>query len=61
MSLAVAVEGLGAVLKRGMPLTRYRVRSLRPLYPFDISAARKLLGWEPRIGAKEGLSRTFGN
>jgi nucleoside-diphosphate-sugar epimerase/predicted dehydrogenase len=58
--LAAGVETLGAVLRRGVPLTRYRVRSLPPLYPFDLSAATNELGWKPRVGAIEGLRKTFG-
>jgi predicted dehydrogenase/nucleoside-diphosphate-sugar epimerase len=58
--LARGVELLGKVLKRDVPLTRYRVRSLRPLANFDIGAARNLLGWEPRVGVERGLDLTFG-
>jgi predicted dehydrogenase/nucleoside-diphosphate-sugar epimerase len=60
MALAVGVELLGKVLKREVPLTRYRVRSLRPLSNFDLTAARTRLGWAPRIGLKRGLDITFG-
>ncbi len=60
MLLAAGIELLGKLLGRGMPLTRYRVRSLRPLANFDIGAARAKLGWEPRIGLRAGLDRTFG-
>jgi nucleoside-diphosphate-sugar epimerase len=59
MIAACGIELLGAILKRGVPLSRYRIRSLKPLYPFDISAAVKLLGWKPRTGTREGLQRTF--
>jgi nucleoside-diphosphate-sugar epimerase len=59
MVLAFLVELLGKILKRGVPLSRYRVRSLRPLYPFDLTAAATLLNWRPRVGASEGLKRTF--
>ena len=48
-----------AVLKRSVPLSRYRIRSLKPLYPFDISAAERWLSWRPRVGTREGLQRTF--
>jgi predicted dehydrogenase/nucleoside-diphosphate-sugar epimerase len=60
MGLATGVELLGKVLKRDMPLTRYRVRSLRPLSNFDQTAARTRLGWMPRVGLKQGLDITFG-
>lgn len=60
MCLAIGVELLGKVLKRDVPLTRYRVRSLRPLTNFDTTAARDVLGWTPRIGVRKGLDITFG-
>jgi predicted dehydrogenase/nucleoside-diphosphate-sugar epimerase len=60
LCLAIGVELLGKVLKRDVPLTRYRVRSLRPLTNFDTKAAREILGWTPRIGVKKGLDITFG-
>ncbi|MBX3710754.1 MAG: NAD-dependent epimerase/dehydratase family protein [Lysobacter sp.] len=60
MCLAIGVELLGKALKRDVPLTRYRVRSLRPLANFDTTAAREVLGWTPRIGVKRGLDITFG-
>ena len=60
MMLAFAVELLGKILKRNVPLTRYRVRSLRPLANFDLTAANTKLAWQPRIGLIEGMRRTFG-
>lgn len=60
MCLAIGVELLGKALKRDVPLTRYRVRSLRPLTNFDTSAARDTLGWTPKIGVRKGLDITFG-
>ncbi|MGA2115963.1 MAG: NAD-dependent epimerase/dehydratase family protein [Bryobacteraceae bacterium] len=59
LGLASLVELLGKILKRGVPLSRYRVRSLQPLHPFDLTAAATLLNWRPRVGASEGLKRTF--
>jgi nucleoside-diphosphate-sugar epimerase/predicted dehydrogenase len=56
---AMGVELLGALLKRDVPLSRYRIRSLKPLAPFDISEARDILGWTPSVGIQEGLRRTF--
>ena len=61
MGLAYGVELLGKALKRDVPLTRYRVRSLRPLSNFDLTAARTRLGWEPRVGLARGLDATFGS
>ena len=61
MCLAIGVELLGKLLKRDVPLTRYRVRSLRPLANFDTQAARDVLGWTPRVGVKKGLDITFGD
>lgn len=60
MLMAVGVELLGKVLKRDVPLTRYRVRSLKPLSGFDIGHAREQLGWTPRVGVRRGLDITFG-
>lgn len=60
MLMAVGVEVLGKVLKRDVPLTRYRVRSLKPLTGFDTRAARERLGWAPRVGVAKGLDITFG-
>lgn len=59
-ALGYAVELLGRVLGRELPLSRYRVRSLRPLTNVDASAARQLLGWTPRVGVVRGLVATFG-
>jgi predicted dehydrogenase/nucleoside-diphosphate-sugar epimerase len=60
MGLAWGVELLGGLLKREVPLTRYRVRSLRPLANFDLTAATNELGWKPRVGVERGLQQTFG-
>lgn len=60
MTLAFGVEVLEKILKRPLPLSRYRVRSLRPLWPCDCSAAESRLGWKPRVGTHEGLRRTYG-
>jgi len=60
MFVAHGVELLGKLLRRDVPLTRYRVRSLRPLANFDLTQARTRLGWEPRVGLARGLDETFG-
>jgi nucleoside-diphosphate-sugar epimerase len=59
MTAAIGIEMLGRILKRQVPLSRYRIRSIRPLSNFDQSVAQKQLGWVPRIGVAEGLRRTF--
>lgn len=60
LALAFGVEQLGRILRRDVPLTRYRVHSLRPLANFDSTAARTRLGWTPRVGVRRGLDITFG-
>ena len=55
------VEKLGAVLKKDLPLSRYRIESLRPPYPFNITPAETLLGWKPAIGTRRGLDLTYGS
>lgn len=59
MMASIAIEWLGALMKRSVPLSRYRIRSIRPLCNFDLTAARERLGWTPRVGIEEGLRRTF--
>jgi predicted dehydrogenase/nucleoside-diphosphate-sugar epimerase len=58
---ATGIEMLGKALKRGVPLSRYKIRSLKPLAPFDTTDAVTVLGWKPRVGIQEGLRRTFGD
>src|SRR5690606_27046415 len=60
-ALGGAVELLGRALRRELPLSRYRVRSLRPLANVDAGASRELLGWTPRVGVERGLEITFGD
>ncbi len=55
----VGVELLGKILKRAVPLTPYRVRSITPLWPCDCTAAQTILGWRPRVTIQEGMERTF--
>jgi nucleoside-diphosphate-sugar epimerase len=56
---AWGVELLGKLLKRPVPLTPYRVRSITPLWPCDCTAAHRQLGWQSRYTLQEGLARTF--
>jgi predicted dehydrogenase/nucleoside-diphosphate-sugar epimerase len=58
-TLAFGVELLGKALHRNVPLSRYKIRSLAPISPFDGSAARDRLGWTPAVGTREGMLRTF--
>jgi predicted dehydrogenase/nucleoside-diphosphate-sugar epimerase len=60
MAAGFGIEMLGAALKRGVPLSRYKIRSLKPLAPFDVTLAGEALGWKPAVGVAEGLRRTFG-
>ena len=46
----VSFELLGKAIKRSPPLSRYKIRSLKPLSPFDVTAAETLLGWKPSVG-----------
>jgi nucleoside-diphosphate-sugar epimerase len=55
----VGVAFLGKVLKRAVPLTPYRVKSITPLWPCDCTAAHTILGWRPRVSIQEGMSQTF--
>ena len=59
MGAGWGVELLGKMLKRPVPLTPYRVRSITPLWPCDCTAAHRQLGWQARYTFEEGLARTF--
>jgi predicted dehydrogenase/nucleoside-diphosphate-sugar epimerase len=57
--LAVGVSLLGRVLKRSVPLTPYKLRSLNADPRFEGRRIREELGWQPRVGTKEGLRRSL--
>ena len=59
MLVGLGVELLGKVLGRAVPLTRYRIKSIRPLYPVNTQAAERDLRWKPSVGVREGIERTF--
>ncbi|MDR7420627.1 MAG: NAD-dependent epimerase/dehydratase family protein [Armatimonadota bacterium] len=59
-ALAAGFEGLGRILGREVPLTRYRVRSSRASVRFDCSKARTELGWKPTVGVR-GLRQASDN
>jgi nucleoside-diphosphate-sugar epimerase len=57
--LALALECLGRALHRNVPLTRYKIRSITAPASYDCSAAKRDLGWSPRVGTEAGLEATF--
>lgn len=56
---AAACEGAWRWLGRQdePPLTRFLVSQLTTAHWFDISAARRDLGWRPKVGIEEGMER----
>jgi len=56
---ALAAELAGKLLRRSVPVTRYRLGTIRSVPHFDCSAAERALGWRPRVGVRGGLLRTF--
>ena len=56
---AFGIEVLGKLLKRSVPLTRYRLKSALAPIAFDCSAAEQVLGWKPHVGIAEGLKRAL--
>lgn len=61
--MALALGGLAELLygvlriRSEPPITRFVARQLSTSHWFDISAARRDLGYEPRVSIEEGLSR----
>lgn len=55
---AVACEAVFTRLGLNPPLYPRRVEFFRHDRAFDISKARRLLGWEPRVDLREGLRHT---
>ncbi len=61
--VAIALGGLAELVYAGLrirsepPLTRFVARQLSTAHWFDISAARRDLGYEPRVSIEEGLRR----
>ena len=54
LAVAAALDLVGRLLKRNLPLTSYRIRSIKEL-TFDCSAALRQLGWTPLTGVSTGL------
>jgi nucleoside-diphosphate-sugar epimerase len=59
IAAAVAIEVLGRLLRRTVPLSRYRIHSILPLHNFDQTVVQEHLGWTPHVGVPAGLRRTF--
>lgn len=59
MAAAGACEKMWKLLgkKSEPPLTRFLVKQLTTAHWFDISAARRELGWRPRVSLDEGMQR----
>jgi 2-alkyl-3-oxoalkanoate reductase len=55
----IAIGALGSLLKRSVPLTRYKVAAIRGVKTFDCSAARDQLGWNPKVGVQRGMEMMF--
>jgi nucleoside-diphosphate-sugar epimerase len=55
----IAIGALGALLRRSVPLTRYKVSAIRGVKTFDCSAAREHLGWTPQVGVGTGMDLMF--
>ena len=55
----VVAEAVWRLLRRtdDPPMTRFLARQLATSHWFDISAARRDLGWEPTVGLDEGFRR----
>ena len=60
--LSCVVPALQCVraVARHLPWSPYRLRSAYAQVEFDIAAARERLGWQPHVGIREGVKRTFG-
>ena len=57
MALGRASEVILGLLKKQSPVAPYRLRSALAVRSFDGGRARELLGWQPRVGAREGIRR----
>jgi nucleoside-diphosphate-sugar epimerase len=59
LGLAAVVEDVSAALKIDPPIYRRRMDFFHSDSEFDISRARRVLDWEPKIGLREGILRTL--
>ena len=56
---AGAMEAVAAITGREPTLTRYSAQILARTQTYDISRARELLGYAPRVSSGDGLARTI--
>lgn len=56
---AAAIEDLCRLLGRSPPLHRRTLDFYRTDVTYDISRARRVLGYDPKVGLDEGLARTW--
>jgi nucleoside-diphosphate-sugar epimerase len=59
LALAAVVEDGCAALKIDPPIYRRRMDFFHSDSEFDISRARRVLDWEPKVGLREGIRRTL--
>jgi nucleoside-diphosphate-sugar epimerase len=59
LGLAAVVEDVCAWLKIDPPIYRRRMDFFHSDSEFDISRARRVLDWEPRVDLREGVRRTL--
>jgi nucleoside-diphosphate-sugar epimerase len=53
--IALGCEVLGKLVRRDVPLTRYRLKRATESLSFDTSAARDRLGWTPGVDLPSGV------
>jgi nucleoside-diphosphate-sugar epimerase len=59
LGLAAVVEDVSAALAIDPPIYRRRMDFFHSDSAFDISRARRVLDWEPRVDLEEGIRRTL--